>query len=97
MFTVTGVWSVGTSEPRFGSVTWRDGALSGDRDAVDAVLALANELWGQIVGPVEGPTTSYNHLASPISALEIITSIFDPEWEGSGDIPEREPIPVGAE
>lgn len=84
-------------------VSWNNGALSGDADAVAFAQELARDLEGQTVGPWEGPYTEHNHLQEPLSALIIISDAVamlsgdgDSDTTVTGDVPERPAIPAGA-
>jgi hypothetical protein len=46
------------------------------------------ELEGQRVGLPTGPCTDTDHLASPLSALDIIREVFTDDLELFGEIPE---------
>lgn len=80
------------------SITWDAGRLSGDDDLVAAALATARNLveLGVDVGPVCGPYTSRDHLASGISAITLLWDLFAESPLASGDVPHRPPIPEGA-
>lgn len=77
------------------SIAWNDGVLTGDVTLVDHIRAWARALEGFQVGPIEGPITLTDHLASGVSAVMIIADrLVDPEFSGS--IPTRPGIPPGA-
>ena len=75
-------------------IRWDDGELSGTLDLVEAVRDRA--FLTPTVGPVGGPYTTADHLASPLSAMVLIAGAFDrpPSW--SGDVPEVPDVPPGA-
>jgi len=96
MFRVSGMLR-GSVRGAYRMVTWDNGRVIGDADAVEMVVADARLREGEAVGPIEGPTTGRRHLRSPLSALIIMSSLFDPDTLVlSGDVPERPPIPEGA-
>ena len=73
---------------------WTRGTLAGDPVMVAAARDRANALDGQHVGPVEGPVTITDHLASGISAVMILAALFVPcTIEVTGDVPARIPPP----
>lgn len=95
-FTVTGIPG-DALYPRRRAVTWRDGTLRGDAALIAVATEQATALHGHPVGPHEGPVTTREHLASPLSALMILADLFIPGTvELSGDVPQRPPIPKGA-
>ena len=71
------------------SITWEDGALSGDPEAVAWIQEIAARLEGQIIGPIGGPYSTTDHLADPYAASELIRSIFPGSVEQEGDLPLR--------
>jgi hypothetical protein len=61
------------------AVTWEDGDLSGDRIAVAALEAAAEELDGTSIGPIPGRFTDTNHLASALSTVILAWDwVFEP-------------------
>jgi hypothetical protein len=73
------------------------GQLSGDPELVAAAIDRASALEGERIGPIEGPYSRTNHLASPISACTILADLFVPGTVTlTGDVPERPPIPPNA-
>lgn len=68
-FTLTGTLH-GLNRPA--SVTWEDGHLSGDQDAVDSAQRWAHYLEGEPVGLAEHPPTHYLHLWDHGSALALL-------------------------
>lgn len=72
-------------------VRWDDGELSGDEALVRLLTDHADDLEGQTVGPGDGPFTTTDHLASPISTIELIYDLMaDPLFVG--DVPRRCPL-----
>jgi hypothetical protein len=68
--------------------------VSGDPVMVAAARDRAAALDGTHVGPVEGPVTNRDHLASAISAVMILAALFVPGTvEVTGDLPSRIPPP----
>jgi hypothetical protein len=58
------------------SITWEDGSLSGDADAVSAVQHVADVWEGRTIGQPGGPYTTQNHLASPYTARYFMCRVF---------------------
>ena len=59
------------------TVTWTDGHLWGDPDAIAMILRFAQAYEGKLVGPIGGgPYTTHEHLESPYSAYALIQSVF---------------------
>jgi hypothetical protein len=81
----------GLRNGRHTSVTWEDGALSGDPDVVEWIEYIARiaEASATIVGGIGGPYSSHDYLASPYSARELILSVFPGEVRQEGDLPPR--------
>jgi len=77
------------------TITWEDGALSGDPDTVAWIKYYAAAMEGSIVGPVGGPYSTTDHLGDPYAASELIRSIFPGSVQVEGDLPLRE-CPAGA-
>lgn len=72
------------------SVTWEDGQLSGDQQAILLLQSQAAVWEGREVGPDEGPYTLTDHLQSPISTGWLLNMLFQPgSIQISGDEPER--------
>jgi hypothetical protein len=95
-FTVTGYIPIGATHPHRVTATWRRGRLSGSPELVVAAIDRATGLDGERVGPVEGPATRHDHLASPLSACIIISALFIHGTQRySGDVPMRPAIPRG--
>lgn len=70
------------------SVTWRDGAVSGNDDAtVQWIRDLAHQLDGTIQGLPGLPSTIHDHLSSPYTACAIIRSVF------AGSVTQDKPLP----
>lgn len=79
---------LGTIEDQEVRVTWNDGEIEGDPQAVDELLALAMFLEGKAVGPEpEGPFTYRNHLSDPLSTLVLIEDVLDDITRRQGDFP----------
>lgn len=78
-------------------IGWDDGQLSGDPLLVRAVEEAARAAVGRIFGPVEGPYSGTDHLASSFAFGQLV-------WElaggmvrlASGTPPVRPEIPEGA-
>lgn len=51
-------------------------------------------LEGQAVGPIEGPYTEGNHLASGISTVMLIRDLFNEDATWRGDVPCRIAPPI---
>lgn len=81
-FTLRG-YRLGAEKPV--SVTWTDGHLWGDPDAIAMILHLAG-----------GPWTHRNHLRSPSTAYELMTWVFWGRPEMIGRLPPLPPVPPGA-
>lgn len=77
------------------TVTWTDGRLSGDHDTVAWVEFLAEELDGTMQGPLGGPYTTTDHLASPYTARALMRSVFSGKPVFSGALPPID-LPPGA-
>ena len=61
---------------KFVTVTWTDGALSGDAEAVAALKRLAHALDGTLQGQLGGPYTLTDHLGSPYTACALMKRLF---------------------
>jgi len=69
-------------------ITWSKGYIEGERGAVQELIALAEVLEGQPVGPEpDGPFTRRNHLADPLSAQVLIEDVMDEVTYVEGDLP----------
>jgi hypothetical protein len=79
----------GTRNGKQISITWEDGALSGDEQVTGWIKHYAAAMDGQIVGPVGGPYSTTDHLADPYAASELIRSIFPGSVQVEGDLPYR--------
>ena len=80
------------------TVTWTDGHLWGEPDAIAMILHLAQGYEGHLVGPVGGPCTTHRHLESPNSAYALMRMVFTrgrPELVAGG-LPPLPPPPPGA-
>ncbi len=78
------------------TVTWEDGEVTGDQDAVDAIEAYADAHEGKLIGSPSGPFTEVDHLSDPLSAAMIMDEIFDEIISEEGDVPELPDVPEGA-
>lgn len=79
------------------TVTWTDGVLSGDANAVAMIERLAKALEGTIQGMWGGPYTTKDHLASPYSALPLMRQVFIAGTvKQTGKLPLLPPVPEGA-
>ena len=58
------------------TVTWTDGALTGDADAIQMLKRLATGLDGALQGQPGGPYTTHDHLASPYTAAALMKTLF---------------------
>jgi hypothetical protein len=90
-FKVTGIKGKKTME-----VEWEDGELNGDKQAVDAVNAMAKEYEDEAVGPVGGPYTYEKHISCPLSAAILINEYFDSIVKAEGSVPMPPESPEGA-
>jgi hypothetical protein len=86
----------GRLEGRRVSITWDDGALSGDQTAVDILQIRAKVLEGTDVGPPTGPYTVRRHLADPLSTIFLMRDLLGEDITADGDVPEPPPVPDGA-
>ncbi len=78
------------------TVTWTDGALTGDAEAVTALKWLAQRLDGTLQGQPGGPYTMRDHLSSPYTACALMKLLFE---QGTTTLRGRLPlleIPDGA-
>jgi len=71
------------------SITWEDGALSGDPDTVAWIKYYAAAMEGSIVGPIGGPYSTTDHLGDPYAASELIRSVFPGDVRMVGELPLR--------
>lgn len=79
------------------SVTWSDGLLSGDRDAVAAVRQLAVAYEGRTIGQAGGPYTTRGHLRSPYTARYLMQMVFSERPTlTAGKVPSIDAPPPGA-
>jgi hypothetical protein len=60
----------------FVTVTWTDGELSGDADAIAMLQLLAEEFEGRPLRAIVGPVTVTNHLSNPYTACALMKSVF---------------------
>ena len=89
-FTVRGSFA---GEPA--RLTWDGGSVTGDpTQAVELVKRLAGGL--DEVGPVGGPTTTADHLDSPLSALALFGRVLEGPWRTEGELPHLPQPPAGA-
>lgn len=79
------------------TVAWHDGQVFGDRKACDLLRSHAKRLEGFNVGPVEGPYTRHDHLASDMATVSLLMDLFDRDATWSGDVPVRGPAPIDPE
>lgn len=77
-------------------VTWDLGTLSGDVDAVRAIVDLAEQLEDRVVGLPTGPCTTTNHIQEPFSVLDLIGRVFIDGFDLVGDVPTLPDVPSGA-
>jgi|SRR5690348_9702140 len=96
-FALTGARRGAAQDAKLVTVTWTDGNLSGDDDAVKWLELLAQECEGRTIRPFVGPMTTTNHLNSPYSAYMLMRSIFQrtPQPKLTGALPEID-MPPGA-
>jgi hypothetical protein len=73
------------------TITWEDGALSGDPETVAWIRYVAKlaEAAGTIVGPIGGPYSTSNHLADPYAARALILEVFPGKVRQEGLLPPR--------
>jgi hypothetical protein len=71
------------------SITWEDGALSGEEPTVGWIQRYAAAMDGKPIGPVGGPYSTTDHLADPYAASELIRSIFPGSVQVEGELPAR--------
>jgi hypothetical protein len=92
MFTLRGQRGGETIE-----VTWTDGKLSGDTDAVQMIQMLATGAEGRLVTSLTDSTT-HDHLANPGSAYSLMCLVFQdvPVEIHSAGIEPFPPLPEGA-
>ena len=68
----------GTVENRPVWVSWSEGTIEGDQEALLELFALASIMDRQPVGPEpEGPFTHEDHLKDPLSAQILIEDVID--------------------
>jgi hypothetical protein len=77
------------------TVTWADGELSGDAEAVDALQRLAQEREGQVVALGDLHETETEHLSDPLSAYVLIRELLGRDAEITGSLPRPRPLPSG--
>jgi hypothetical protein len=84
-FTATGMF-----QGRRVSITWEDGEVSGDPEAVAALKQLAKDKVGEPVGISTFHRTTHHHLKSNLSTWVLLIHILDmPTFEGDKpDIPD---------
>lgn len=72
------------------TVGWRDGEIYGDEAAVVAVRMASRVYDGALVGPPTGPftETAEEHLASPVSAYQLMKNVLSRVSVVEGEIPE---------
>jgi hypothetical protein len=58
------------------TLTWTDGHVWGDPDAITMILRLAQAHEGQPLHLAGGPWTRHHHLRSPNSAYALMQSVF---------------------
>lgn len=79
------------------TLTWDAGVVGGDpfavRFAVSYALMLARS--HVRVGPVEGPALTGGYLRDGIAAATLLSSLFEPGFTLSGDVPHRAELPPG--
>ncbi len=82
------------------SMTWTDGELSGDPDAIAMVQLLAQGYEGHSISLTGTHRyTHHDHLSDPYSACAIMRSVFSVPWEirmTEGGLPPLSPPPEGA-
>lgn len=79
------------------TITWEDGQLSGDADAVAMVRVLAEAYEGQTIVLTPGPSSRHDHLKNPWAARELMCMVF---WglprQIAGSLPRLPDPPKGA-
>jgi len=78
------------------AVTWEDGDLSGDPDAVALVRHLAETFEGHPAGQLGGPYTVTHHLVSPYTACAFMRLVFSNRPTLDGALPRLPDPPPGA-
>lgn len=86
--------AIGTAYGHSLNVTWEDGSLTGNGQAIRMVLTEAANLEGELVGPV-GEQTETKHLRTALSAMIIIDRVLV-EAVFTGDVPEPDGAPSDA-
>lgn len=59
------------------TVTWTDGALTGDTEAITRLKQMASALDGTLQGQPGGPYTMTDHLSSPYTACAMMKLLFE--------------------
>jgi hypothetical protein len=78
------------------TLTWTDGKLSGDPDAVHMVQILAAGYEGKPVGNSLYGFTTHNHLSSPYTAYQLMVPMFSDHPRMLGNFPKIPSPPEGA-
>lgn len=79
------------------SITWNDGELSGDPEAVQALRDLAARREGTRVLYPEWVQTRHHHLASPVSTYVLAKEILGRFARITGTFPKSPKLPEGME
>lgn len=74
-FSITGLRGGKEGDTRV-TVTWTDGELSGDEDAIAMIRELAWMNEGRSLRAIVGPITIHDHLSNPYTACMLIKSVF---------------------
>jgi hypothetical protein len=69
------------------TLTWKDGKLSGDPEAVTFVEALASGYEGMKMGQIRYGFTTHNHLSNPHIAHELMMRAFRGHPILTGNLP----------
>lgn len=96
--TVSGVYRftlAGLLEGRAASITWDQGALGGDPEAVWRLVARATELEGQVVWIGDAHETETDHLSHPLSAISLARELLGWDAALTGVFPRIPPPPTG--
>jgi hypothetical protein len=83
----------GEIDGRLLSVSWKNGRLTGDTEAVEQLEEMAADLGGELVGAPGWSETDSDHLSSPVSALLLMDHLFKGQGKISGTYPEHPDYP----
>lgn len=77
-----------------GEITWEDGELTGNQDAVDQLMDFAEDMAGTPLGPPAGATIQENYLDDHFCTKQLMSMLWGPmiiDFEDLEDIPELDP------